>query len=588
MGFRKKEIQLIPLILSISVTKPTGGSSMGYYSVGRDEMVFVVPETGYGQMKEPDSDAAVRHLSCTLKFDRPRAARADKSPTRGTAEMVTRARKGEWSVGAYVAPSGVEGQEPDIKDLIASMNFDKALATQAATVAESPAPTASSFAISPIDAAPVGAFLRIGSEVRMVESNVEGLITVSRPFSSAPVAGQAVGSTVCYRPLTQSLNSFTLWRFGTNGGQAHCGCISDKLELKFTGGEEAKVTFSGFSADETIIGSDALACMACGHGFSQSGLNPSKDLYQGGAGADNKFKISVDSGEAQEVTLDLSQCATASAIAGQMQTAIRALGGAFAAVTVSHQGTAPADYYLVAGSTTDPASSVAITDASANNCADDLKLGVANNGVEMPFSRIRVASASKFEASAVLIVDSEKMKIDAADAEASELQVQRGYGGSAAGSHSSGATISPFRPDPNVSGSPVPGISGSFFVGNDSMEITEATVEISEAVKPLDKLFGEDKSVGATYSGGRAVKIKAKALVTTDFWSLYGKAKRFEPGEVFIQAGEEPGRIAALLLPKVEWKMPQISMPAEGESIVDLEGTALETVGNDEVFLAFA
>jgi len=65
-----------------------------------------------------------------------------------------------------------------------------------------------------------------------------------------------------------------------------------------------------------------------------------------------------------------------------MQLKIQALGGEFAAVTVVYVGLAPNDFYLLTSATFGRESAVIITDAGLNNCADDLKIGIANDGSE--------------------------------------------------------------------------------------------------------------------------------------------------------------------------------------------------------------
>jgi hypothetical protein len=86
---------------------------------------------------------------------------------------------------------------------------------------------------------------------------------------------------------------------------------------------------------------------------------------------DSKFKIAVDGGEAQTVTLTLASCDSGANIAAEMQTKIQALGGAFAAVTVGFAN----DKYTITSGTKGQGSAITITRAEDHNVTEELKLG---------------------------------------------------------------------------------------------------------------------------------------------------------------------------------------------------------------------
>ena len=120
-------------------------------------------------------------------------------------------------------------------------------------------------------------------------------------------------------------------------------------------------------------------------GTSKSALNPSIDMT--GDLTENKLLILVDGDTVtHEVTFAWAGCNTGLLIAAQMQAVIQAVGGVYAAVTVAYFGVGgdapPNDYYLVTSGTTGAGSSVNIADAPANNCADELELGIVNGGTE--------------------------------------------------------------------------------------------------------------------------------------------------------------------------------------------------------------
>ncbi|MHB8867438.1 MAG: hypothetical protein ACYC6T_08025 [Thermoleophilia bacterium] len=126
---------------------------------------------------------------------------------------------------------------------------------------------------------------------------------------------------------------------------------------------------------------DDTVTFAAAAGTSTSDAAPSTDMS---LEADTKLMIAVDGGVATEATFDWATgagggpCNDGTKIAAEMQEKIAALGGAFAAVTVAFAG----GVYVVTSGTLGTGSSVVITAAGAGNCTEELKLGVADGGVE--------------------------------------------------------------------------------------------------------------------------------------------------------------------------------------------------------------
>jgi len=113
-------------------------------------------------------------------------------------------------------------------------------------------------------------------------------------------------------------------------------------------------------------------------GFHTGGANPSIDIS---GGTDTSFRIQADSETSSSlITLTVAGLDSGATIAAAMQVAIRALGGAYSAVTVTYEGSPITDYYLITSGITGAASAITITDATTANLADDLKIGVANGG----------------------------------------------------------------------------------------------------------------------------------------------------------------------------------------------------------------
>jgi hypothetical protein len=108
---------------------------------------------------------------------------------------------------------------------------------------------------------------------------------------------------------------------------------------------------------------------------STSGATPSTDIH---AESDTKLKISVDGDLAEEVTLTLADLTSGAAIATELQTKIRALGGNKAAVTVAYTG----GVYVITSSKLGTGSHVIVTPAATESITEELKLGVAAGGTE--------------------------------------------------------------------------------------------------------------------------------------------------------------------------------------------------------------
>ena len=119
-------------------------------------------------------------------------------------------------------------------------------------------------------------------------------------------------------------------------------------------------------------------------GNSTSGSSPSTDIS---GGTDTSFKVALDGQAAIDVTLTLTGKITGALIAAEMQTKINAAlisGGKTGSVTVVYSG----GLYVITSAFLGLASAVVVTDAVANNLANDLKLGTLNGGTEAIGSRI--------------------------------------------------------------------------------------------------------------------------------------------------------------------------------------------------------
>lgn len=115
-------------------------------------------------------------------------------------------------------------------------------------------------------------------------------------------------------------------------------------------------------------------------GISEGDVSASTDIS---AGSDNAFKVSVDGGAVVDVTLTVAGLNTGALIAAALETAINtALAAAAQDARVWVEFDGGDDHYIVYSQSTGTNSAVVITDGTANNVADDLKIGIANGATE--------------------------------------------------------------------------------------------------------------------------------------------------------------------------------------------------------------
>lgn len=116
-------------------------------------------------------------------------------------------------------------------------------------------------------------------------------------------------------------------------------------------------------------------------GTSRSAVAPTLDMS---LSVNVNMNVAVDGGVPTAVTFVWAGCVNGAATATQIETAIQALGGDFAAVTCAYVPNVPgvSDYYEITSGTTGVGSSFIVTDAGINNAAVELQLGLTQGGTE--------------------------------------------------------------------------------------------------------------------------------------------------------------------------------------------------------------
>jgi hypothetical protein len=183
------------------------------YALGREEKVFVVPETTYGAAASaPAGTDAIRFRTMGLTQKEDRVQRDDHRATRSYLATIVRRLSTEWNLHGYLLPSGAAGTAPDGWDVI----FKAAFGTETVNAAT--------------------------SVVYTLAKEFERTFTMHRGI------GRAAASSI-FSEMAR-------------------GCVVDKLSFALSSQDEAQVTASGFAADVLRAGTSLTVGTDTGTSFA--------------------------------------------------------------------------------------------------------------------------------------------------------------------------------------------------------------------------------------------------------------------------------------------------------------------------------
>jgi len=163
-------------------------------ALGREERLFVVPETTYGAAASaPAGGNATRFTSMQVNQSEERIVRADKKNSRSSLKTVARRKSVDWSITGYLMPSGAAGTAPDGCDDI----FEAAFGTET------------------------------------INASTSVVYTLAKEFEKSLTLHKAVGNALASGILAEMVR----------------GAVVNQLTFNLSGSEEAMVTASGFGAD---------------------------------------------------------------------------------------------------------------------------------------------------------------------------------------------------------------------------------------------------------------------------------------------------------------------------------------------------
>lgn len=133
-------------------------------------------------------------------------------------------------------------------------------------------------------------------------------------------------------------------------------------------------------------------------------------------------------------------------------------------------------------------------------------------------------------------------------------------------------------------GSPASGLVGNFMVDDTAFLVIASQITIANAIELRNKELG---TAWASGIAGRTALRKVTVSVTfyLEDMELLGRANTITEGALRMIVGDTNGSMVAAILPRVEFEIPSVGNEI-GPKELTIEGTALATVGNDQVYLA--
>ena len=133
---------------------------------------------------------------------------------------------------------------------------------------------------------------------------------------------------------------------------------------------------------------------------------------------------------------------------------------------------------------------------------------------------------------------------------------------------------------------PPSGISGDLMIGNNALKFLKFAAEITNAMYLRNEEYGEASASEAFRGGRRSVALTLDTYHENQA-SLYDLAMTGTYVPVFFQGGYTEGNCFALRCPTAELKLPTLDDP-DTPVKAPYKGVALESAGNDEIYLFIA
>ena len=133
---------------------------------------------------------------------------------------------------------------------------------------------------------------------------------------------------------------------------------------------------------------------------------------------------------------------------------------------------------------------------------------------------------------------------------------------------------------------PPSGILGDLMIGSNALKFLKLGIEVNNAMYLRNEEYGDASAVEAFRGGRREVSLTLDTYFENQA-VLYDLTLTGQYAALFFQGGYTEGNIIAVRCPNTEFKTPQLDDP-DSPVKAPFQGVALESAGNDELFLALA
>lgn len=133
-------------------------------------------------------------------------------------------------------------------------------------------------------------------------------------------------------------------------------------------------------------------------------------------------------------------------------------------------------------------------------------------------------------------------------------------------------------------GAPASGLVGNFFVDQTAFPVISCQVTLNNNLELRNKELGTQYASGIA---GRSALRQVQVRITfyLEDRTLMAKAGTVTTGMLRFAVGDTNGSIVAIVMPKVEFEIPDVGNEI-GPKEITIDGVALATSGNDQVFAA--
>jgi hypothetical protein len=501
-------------------------------ALGTDEVLYASLESSFGVFQRPVAADGIRVKEITFGRSQERVTRDDKLGTRSHTERITRKKAVEWTMRAYIVPSGIDpavtATPPDIGDVLSALFGDETI---------------------------------------------------------------NAGQDVVYSLIRNQSLSMTLHRIGDNYAESLRGCVPNGATIRWSGTDEPEIEMSGFGKDWviTVEGTTNEAIIATQTTLKvvavQNVVNVDSIIAIDDAGTidDNGglgYHVSaVDPFVDVVVTLGVND-----------DIDFTDDGGTFVATVTPGTYSSGDDLATVIKTALDTAGTETFT-VTYSQLTNLFTISCTGTVLTMPWltgpnNATSIASDIGFTADDAGSPATTGYTGDAAVTGQLTIDDAGGFDDPAPTS----STVIPFFPTASVQGSPLNSILGSIDLGGTVFKTTEGAIEYSNNMEARNDIFGYESAIGFSVSGRRDVTVSFTVYLEDSIGQFVQRTNRFEELiATVITLGTTAGKILEISVPNLELDNVPFTIPEQAEGTVEFTGRALDPTApfEGEISLSF-